>query len=431
MLFWPFNNFAACKIFEPDEINRWISSRDLDFLGRLRSKHSFKGLVSIMKPFLAVKINDAAKEMAARGIDVVRFSLGEPDFKSPHVVKEACIRAIRQDKTCYEHSQGLIELREAVSAHYQRKYGVSVDPGQVLVTPGTSQALFLTFSVLLKKGDGVIVPNPHYPSDTNIVEFAGGRVLSHPLRESNGFHWDLDRLKDQIRKTTRAIFVTSPANPTGALVSPREYRFMARLGLTLVSDEIYHGLSYTKREHTALEYTGNCFVVNGFSKAYAMTGYRLGYVIAPKKYVGEMQSFLQNFNISVNSFVQVAGVAALKRAQNDVKKMRVAYQKRRDLMLNGLKKLGFPIRYRPEGAFFVMANARHIDKNSYRLAWDILKNAHVAVTPGIDFGSEAEGYLRFSYAVKPALIRKGLARLKNYLKQRGETKRALSKNAPA
>lgn len=368
-----------------------------------------------IKPFLAMEINDAAKEMQRQGVDVIKFSLGEPDFKSPQVVKDACINAIKKDITKYEHSQGLLDLRQAIAQHYLKKYRVKVEPDQILITPGTSQALFLIFSVLLESSDQVILPNPHYPANNSFIEFAGGKVVYHPVKEVDGFHLDLKRLKKQINKKTKALFVTSPANPTGALVTPNEYRFMARTGKFIVSDEIYHGLTYEGKEHTALEFTKKCFVVNGFSKAYSMTGYRLGYVIAPKKYEREMQILQQNFYISVTSFVQIAGIAALNRAQGDVRKMRDEYKKRRDLMLTGLKKLGFPITYTPEGAFYILANAKHISKNSYRLAYDILRKAHVAVTPGIDFGSETEGYLRFSYAVKPSLIKEGLKRLGRYL----------------
>lgn len=368
-----------------------------------------------IKPFLAIEINDRASEMEKQGIDVVRFSLGEPDFKSPKVVKNACIRAIRQDITRYEHSQGMIELRQAIAHHYRKKYRVKIGPEQILITPGTSQALFLIFSVLLKKGDRVIVPNPHYPADTNFVEYSGGEVIPHPLSEETGFHWDLSLLKKQISPKIKAIFVTSPANPTGALTTADEYRFMARTGHFIIADEIYHGLTYKGEEHTALEFTDKCFVVNGFSKAYAMTGYRLGYVIAPKKYLEAMRLIQQNFYISVTSFVQAAGVAAITQAQEDVHRMRVEFEKRRSVMLTGLKELGFPINYVPEGAFFIMANARHLSRNSLWLAGDILKKAHVAVTPGEDFGSQTRGYLRFSYATGIPRILEGLKRLKGYL----------------
>ncbi len=362
-------------------------------------------------------VSNAAKELEKKGIDVVRFSLGEPDFKSPSVVKKACIAAIKHDHTKYEHSQGMIELRAAIARHYKKKYGVKIDPEQVLVTPGTSQALFLTFSVLLKNGGAVILPNPHYPSDSTFVKFAGGDIVYHPVYEKDGFHWDVTRLKKQITKNVKAILVTSPANPTGAALSDDEYKFMARTGKYIVSDELYHGLTYDGAERSALEFTDKAFVINGFSKAYAMTGYRLGYVIAPKKFVKDMQLIQQNFYISVTSFVQIAGIAALDHAQADVKRMREDYQKRRDVMITGLNKIGLKVNYRPEGAFYVLVNCRHIDRDSKRLAMRLLNEAHVAVTPGIDFGSETEGYLRFSYATSPKRIKEGLRRIANFLKR--------------
>lgn len=359
---------------------------------------------------------EASQVLTRQGHDIISFSLGEPDFDAPAEAKQACIRAIRTNQTKYTHSQGLPELRAAIVKDYKKKYGVFVDPEQVIVTPGTSPAFFLIFSVILEAGDEVILPNPHYPCDKNFVEYVGGKVRYANLLEKNGFHWDPKDVKKLLNRRTKAFFVTSPANPTGAVVLPEEYRFMAKTGKVIVSDEIYHGLTYAGREHTVLEFTKNAFVVNGFSKAYAMTGFRLGYVIAPKKYVRAMQKVQQNFYISTNSFVQVAGIAALEKSQAYTAHMRDEYRKRRELMLTGLKKIGFPISYTPEGAFYIMANAKHIDKNSFRLAFDILEKAHVAVTPGIDFGSGGEGYLRFSYAVKPTKIKEGLRRLEQYLK---------------
>lgn len=370
-----------------------------------------------IKSFIAMDMLEAAQGLERLGHDIIPFSLGEPDFEAPRVVKDACIRAIRENLTKYTHSQGLLKLRVAVAAHYRSKYGVHVDPECVIVTPGTSPAFFLIFSTLLEKGDEVILSDPHYPCDKNFVEFFDGRVRTVRLSEADSFHWDMKAVRGVINRRTRAIFATSPANPTGAVMSAAEIRALVAMGKTLVSDEIYHGLSYGPREHTALEFTKDCFVVNGFSKAYAMTGFRLGYVIAPPKYVAAMRRIQQNFTISTTSFVQMAGIAALTSAQQDVTRMRDEFRVRRDLMLAGLKRIGFPIRYVPEGAFYIMANSRHLGGDSYHLAFDILKKAHVAVTPGIDFGRGGEGYLRFSYAVKPRLIRAGLCRLESYLQR--------------
>lgn len=368
-----------------------------------------------IKSFIAMDILEAAQGLKRQGREVISFSLGEPDFAAPQVVKEATIRAIRADRTKYTHSQGLPQLRAAIALHYKKKYGVTVDPERIIVTPGTSPAFYLIFSALLERGDEVILPDPHYPCDRNFVEFFDGTPRFLKLSHENGFHWDMGKLRRLVNRRTRAIFLTSPANPTGAVFSADEYRALARTGKFIIADEIYHGLSYDVKEHTALEFTERCFVINGFSKAYAMTGFRLGYVIAPPAYVRAMQKVQQNFTISTASFVQEGGIAALKYAQKDIRKRREEYRRRRDLMLKGLKEIGLPAAYIPEGAFYIMTSIRHLTNDSYKFAFDLLRETGVAVTPGIDFGAGGEGFLRFSYAVKPELIRKGLKRIGKWL----------------
>ena len=362
-------------------------------------------------------ILEASAELERQGHSVIPFSLGEPDFDPPECALSACIRALREHRTKYTHSQGLLELREAIAEHYHRTYSVSVDPDQIIVTQGTSPAFFLIFSTLLESGDEVILPNPHYPCDANFVTFLGGKVRFLPIFEKEGYQWNLDRLKKLISRRTRGIFVTSPSNPTGTVLKKELLQNLASLNIPVISDEIYHGLNYGEKESSLLEFTQNTFIVNGFSKAYAMTGFRLGYVIAPLKYIRPMQKVQQNFTISANSFVQMAGIAALKEGGGEVVRMRNEFRIRRDLMLYGLKKLGFTITYEPQGAFYIFVNASHLSKNSLKLSRDILDKAHVAVTPGIDFGSRGEGFLRFSYAVSPEKIGEGMRRLEKYLER--------------
>lgn len=360
-------------------------------------------------------ILEASQELERKGAAVIPFSLGEPDFPAPKVVEDACVEAIRNHHTKYTHSQGLIGLREAICEHYKQKYGVTVTPDRIIVTQGTSPAFFLIFSTLLEAGDEVILPNPHYPCDANFVEFLGGKPVFVPIHEKEDYQWDLKEVKKRITKKTRGLFVTSPSNPTGTVLKKEVLQGLTSFKVPLISDEIYHGLVYGEKEHSALEFTDNAFVVNGFSKAYAMTGFRLGYVIAPPEYVRPMQKIQQNFYIAANTFVQEGGIAALKSAGPDLERMRQEFAKRREVMLTGLRELGFKINYNPDGAFYVFVNVSHLSKDSYKLAFDILNKAHVAITPGIDFGSAGEGHLRFSYAVSEAKIKEGLVRLKKYL----------------
>jgi len=360
-------------------------------------------------------ILEEAMKLEKQGKSVIPFSLGEPDFPPPDCVKEACIKAIRDNETKYTHSQGSFELREAIVEHYHAKYRVNISPEQIIVTQGTSPAFFLIFSTILERNDEVILPNPHYPCDANFVEFLDGKVKYLKIEEEEDYQWDLVKLKKLIGNRTRGIFVTSPSNPTGTVLRKDVLKGIAEIFSPIVSDEIYHGLVYEGREHSLLEFTDEAIVVNGFSKAYSMTGFRLGYIIAPQKYIRPMQKVQQNFYISANSFVQKAAITALKEAGPDLERMRLEFQRRREVMINGLKKLGFKIKYNPQGAFYVFVNTSHLSADSYKLAFDILEKVHVAITPGIDFGSGGEGHLRFSYATSVEKIEEGLERLKGYI----------------
>lgn len=371
-----------------------------------------------IKSFIAMDVLERSLELQKTGKSIISFSLGEPDFDPPACVEEALKKALIDKKTKYTHSQGDLRLRETIAERTQSRYGVKINPDQILVTQGTSPAFFLVFSTLLETGDEVILPNPHYPCDANFVSFLGGKNVFLPVLEKEQFQWNIAKTKKLITRKTRALFVTSPSNPTGAVLQKENIRSLVELGRPVVSDEIYHGLEYETPSHSALEFGEHVFAINGFSKAYAMTGYRLGYVIAPKPYIRALQKIQQNFYISANSFVQEAGIAALTQGAPDLERMRKEYKRRRDVLAHGLKHLGFVIGYQPDGAFYIFVNASHLSKNSYKLAFDILEKVGVAVTPGIDFGSRGEGYLRFSYAVSVEKIEEGLSRLKKYLENR-------------
>lgn len=375
-------------------------------------------------PFLAMEVMETAQAMEREGAQIIHLEVGEPDFDTPECIKEAAIRALHEGKTHYTDSRGLIELREAVSAHYHRRYGVEVSPERILITSGTSPAMFLLFSVLLEEGDEIIISDPHYACYPNFIRFARGIPVKIRVQEEDGFQFRPEEIRWRINERTKGIFINSPSNPTGTLLSAERMRELAGLGPYLISDEVYHGLVYEGKEHTALEFTDRAFVLNGFSKLYAMTGWRLGYLIAPPAFVRPLQRILQNFFISANAVAQWAGIAALTEAEADVQRMRETYDRRRKVMIRHLKELGFGIQVEPTGAFYVLANARRFHGDSFRLAFDILKKAKVGVTPGIDFGEGAEGYLRFTYANSVERIEEAMYRLRIYLEQ--EQYRALA-----
>jgi aspartate/methionine/tyrosine aminotransferase len=367
-----------------------------------------------IQPFLAMEVLEKAYAMEAAGTKVIHLEIGEPDFPAPPEAVEACRAALAGGKTRYTDSRGLPELRAAIAADKTRRTGAAVDPAQVLVTSGTSPALLLVFSLLLEPGDEVIVPAPHYACYPNFVRFCGGVPVAVPCDPAAGWAIDPDAVRRALGPRTRAIVLGSPANPTGA-VQPREVMAaLARLGVPIVSDEVYDGLVYDGAHATsALEVAdgADVYVLDGFSKRYAMTGFRLGYAIVPKAALRPLQILSQNLFISAAEFVQRAGLAALAHGAPTVEAMRSAYARRRDLLVAGLRELGLGVPKAPKGAFYVLADARRFDTDSLRLAGRILEEAHVAVTPGIDFGDAGEGFLRFCYANSDDAIREALARM--------------------
>jgi len=368
-----------------------------------------------MKSFIVMDVLERAQEMERLGRRVIHLEVGEPDFDTPEPIKEACLRAIREGETHYTHSLGLVPLREAICEQYAEKYGVEISPDQILVTSGTSPAMLLLFSALLEQGSEVILSNPSYPCYPNIISYVGGRPVLVDTEEEEGFQYLPVAIKRQTTPKTKGIIVNSPSNPTGIVMDKKRMKEIAALSPVIISDEIYHGLVYKGEEHTMLEFTDRCFVLNGFSKLYAMTGWRLGYLIAPQEFIRPMQVMQQNLFISPNSFVQWAGIAALREAHKEVEEMKEIYNRRREFMLQRLKEVGFGVAVEPTGAFYILANARRYAADSYRLAFDILEKAGVGVTPGIDFGSRAEGFLRFSYANSLENIEEGMERLQKYL----------------
>jgi aspartate/methionine/tyrosine aminotransferase len=256
------------------------------------------------------------------------------------------------------------------------------------------------------------------------VEFVDGKPVEVPVFEEDGFQYRPRDIRKNLGPRSRSIIINSPSNPTGNLLEPEVMGEIADLsgrGLYVMSDEVYHGLVYESREHSILEFTDNAFVLNGFSKAYAMTGWRLGYLIAPRPYIRPMQKIQQNLFISANAFVQWAGVAALREAGPDVDRMRAIYDSRRTFMIRRLREMGLGISVEPTGAFYVLGNIKSFSRDSYATAFDILEKARVGVTPGIDFGRNCEGYLRFSYANSLENIAEGMKRIETYLKERNRT----------
>jgi aspartate/methionine/tyrosine aminotransferase len=370
-------------------------------------------------PFIAMDVMERALELEQQGEHVIHLEIGEPDFDTPQCIKEACFKALCDGQTHYTHSLGLLELREAISAAYEKTYGVPVTPDQILIASGTSTAMLLLFSAMLEEGDELILPNPYYPCYPNIIKYAGGVPVFVDVLEEEGFQYIPEMISSKIGSRTKGILINSPSNPTGNVLSGERMEEIAQFSPAIISDEIYHGLVYEGKAHSILEYTENAFVINGFSKLYAMTGWRLGYLIAPEGFIRPMQRLQQNLFISPNSFVQMAAITALQEAVGEVRHMRETYDQRRKFMIRRLRELGFGIMVEPTGAFYILANAKRFSGDSYHFAFDILEKAKVGIAPGIDFGTNAEGFLRFSYARSMEHIEEGIDRLEAYLRRRG------------
>ncbi|MHC1712709.1 MAG: pyridoxal phosphate-dependent aminotransferase [Solidesulfovibrio sp.] len=366
--------------------------------------------------FLVMDILERAHAIEAAGNRVIHLEIGEPDFDIPDCVKEAAQKAVATGRTHYTHSLGIPELRQAICELYAREYGVKVTPNRVLVTGGTSPAMLLLFGAMARPGRHILLTDPAYACYPNFLRFTGLTPHYVPVAEEDGFQFTAEALNDNVNEMTAGILINSPANPTGTLVSDEALDAACAAGIPVISDEIYHGLTYGAPARSALEFSDDALVLNGFSKRFAMTGLRLGYLIAPPSMMSILQKLQQNLFICASSVAQWAGLAALSpEGLAAAETMRQTYDQRRKVLLAGLAKLGLAPRVEPTGAFYVFVRADHLGKDSLALAYDILEKAHVGVTPGIDFGPGGEGHLRFSYANSLENIEEGLDRLGKYI----------------
>ncbi len=345
---------------------------------------------------------------------VVHLEIGEPDLDPPPGVLEACERALKERKYFYTPALGLYELREKISDFYKRKYNVDVDPARIAVTTGTSGAFLVAYSVLLDAGDSIALADPSYPCYKNFAHLLDIKPEFIPVSAATNYEIRADMLKG---KRIKAVHISSPSNPTGTVYSGETLKeladFCEREGIYLISDEIYHGLVYEGREHTALEFTDRAIVINGFSKYFCMPGFRLGWMILPKELVRSAEIVIQNVFISAPTLSQYSALEAFD--YDYLEKVKETFRKRREVLYEGLKDL-FRIEARPQGAFYIWADVSDYTDDSYRFSLELLEKAKVAVTPGVDFGkNRTERFIRFAYTRDTDQLKEAVRRLKEFL----------------
>lgn len=369
-----------------------------------------------IQPFLVMDVMEKANTLAASGRDIIHLEVGEPDFDTPECIRMAAANAMHQGKTHYTDSLGIPGLRNALKEHYQNTYHVTIDENCIVVTAGSSPALLMAISCLVDAGDEVIMTDPYYACYPNFVKVLGAKPRLIRTGSSDRFQLDPGKVKRNITGSTKALLINSPANPTGICLDADHLKALSGLPIPIISDEIYHGLVYAGQQHTILEYTDNAIVINGFSKAYAMTGWRLGWAVFPRELIRTAQKIQQNLMICAPSIAQWGGVAALTKAGTDVENMHQTFARRRKVMLSEMAKFDFNVEVEPTGAFYVLVNMGAYTNDSRSFAMEILEHTGVGVTPGIDFGPGAEGYIRFSYANSEKNIVEGISRVASYLK---------------
>ncbi|BAV33372.1 aminotransferase [Sulfuricaulis limicola] len=377
--------------------------------------------LSKIEPFHVMDILARARAMEAQGRSIIHMEIGEPDFPTAPAIVQAGIAALQAGRTHYTPALGLPELRAAIAASYPAH--VRPDAGRVAVTPGASGALQLIFAALINPGDQVLMADPGYPCNRHFVSLFEGEPRAIPVDASTGYQLNADLVREHWADRTVAVLLASPSNPTGTLVPPDEMERIVHVveerdGILIV-DEIYHGLVYGEEAVTALAHSPNLFVVNSFSKYYGMTGWRLGWLVAPASYIPAIDKLAQNIFLAASTPAQYAALAAFDAGvRQELQNRREIFRERRDFLLPALRELGFEIPLVPQGAFYLYADCSRFADDSQAFALRLLEQAGVAITPGLDFGSHrAAQHVRFSYANTLDNLREGVARLRKYLKE--------------
>ena len=394
-------------------MNNLSNARHMD-LARLAKR------LDNIEPFYVVQVITRAIELEAQGKSIINLAVGEPDFPTPQPIVDAAVAALKSDRMRYSPSLGSDALRQALSNWYQSRYAVDVPAERIAVTSGASGALLLTMGMVISEGDEVLMPDPSYPCNRHFVSSMGGSAKLIPVGDETDYQLTSLLVEQHWTERTVGVMVASPSNPTGTLMDHDELQkiveFVRGRGGVVIVDEIYHGLSYDGQVRTALDISDDVFVINSFSKYFAMTGWRLGWAVMPEGYVEHFEKLAQNLYISNSDVAQRAALSAFDlETIEEAEKNRSRYKEQRDFLLPALRDLGFKIPVEPSGAFYIYADCTNFTNDSYSFSHDVLEKAGVAIAPGLDFGDHrANEHVRFSYPKPIPVLQEGIRRLKEF-----------------
>ena len=386
----------------------------------MRMNYHIAARMDRMAPSGIRKVNEKALAMERAGERVLHFEIGRPDFDTPEYIKKAANQALAQGKVHYTSNFGMMELRQAIADKLKRENHIDYKASEVLVTVGLSEAVFAVLATLLDEGDEILVPDPVWLNYINVPNLLGARAVTYSLKEENDYQMDFGEIRAKITPRTRAVVIVTPNNPTGGVLEEDVLKELASIvqehDLMVIADEIYERLVYDGCKHVSIAslpgMKERTFTMNGMSKAYAMDGWRLGYVAAPEEYITAMNKFHQHNTTCAPSFVQAAAIAALTQEGDEVKEMVKEYQRRRDYAVQAINDIDGISCLCPKGAFYIFINCKQLGKTSAELSQYFLEEAKIALVPGDVFGPGGEGYLRMSFAASYESIVEGCGRLK-------------------
>lgn len=377
--------------------------------------------VNTIQPFYVMQLLERAKQLEAQGRDIIHLEIGEPDFKSPAAVTNAAIAQLASGEVKYTQAAGLPELRQQIAEYYQTDFGVRVDPTQIIITPGASGALLLALSATLNAGDKLLLADPCYPCNRSFLSLLDAKAKLVPVDAGTHYQLNAELVQQYWDSDVKGVLLASPSNPTGTIIPPEVLQELLtavaeRQGLLFV-DEIYQGLVYDQQPSTVLQQTSEVFVLNSFSKYFGMTGWRIGWLVVPPAFTAAVEKLAQNIFIATSTPAQYGAIAAFSLDnRKELERRRQELHARRDFLYTALLKLGFEILVKPEGAFYIYANAQKFTQDTFQFAIELLEQEGVAITPGKDFGEHlANQHLRFAYTTSIARIAEAMTRLEHFI----------------